>query len=157
MHGFPCKNCTFGHKLCTKKSASSSLVTQTRAEIVRDKAEGDEGENSPVNCFRPRSNENRELKKRLRPDTLRKEHSDGIASLRASHIFGRAQSPTKVRHSFDRGRRDARPRPTDVHGRPTTKYDGIYAREIMRSRTRIAASAISFAHSAARSAVKRFG
>ena len=45
----------------------------------------------------------------------------------------------------------------EVDDRPTTKYDGIYAREIMRSRTRIAASAISFAHSAARSAVKRFG
>ena len=63
------------------EAASRGLVTQRRAEIVRDKAEGDEGENSPVNCFHPRSHEKRELKKGLRPDTLRKEQSDGIASL----------------------------------------------------------------------------
>ena len=112
--------------------------------------------------FRARSHENRELKKGLRPDTQRPYFRKGTVP---DQSLCSCTAPTKdlAGQKFCQTRRKGGRALTaysvyaEVHGRPTTKYDGIYAREIMRSRTRIAASAISFAHSAARSAVKRFG
>ena len=60
-------------KESTPKGASFAALRNLCLQLARQKLSeaGDEGENSPVNCFRPRSHENRELKKGLCPDTQR--------------------------------------------------------------------------------------
>ena len=112
------------------------------APTAYSRMSGDEGENSPVNCFRPRSNENRELKKGLRPDTQRPYFRKGTLPNQSPCSCHSLLRSTLAEQKFCQTRRKGGRALTayspyaEVHGRPTTKYDGIYAREIRRGTAR---------------------